>query len=92
MRIFGWMKYLNQKEFEAFLAKFPPDVVDAEFTLPYFASQLQRTARPIKVALLEQSYFGGIGNIYANDALWKVRLTQEDQQELSKEAFTLSRC
>jgi formamidopyrimidine-DNA glycosylase len=36
--------------------------------------RLQRTRRPIKVALLDQALIAGVGNIYANDALWQARI------------------
>jgi formamidopyrimidine-DNA glycosylase len=34
----------------------------------------QRTTRPIKVALLDQSLLAGVGNIYASEALWLARI------------------
>ncbi|MFZ2200186.1 MAG: bifunctional DNA-formamidopyrimidine glycosylase/DNA-(apurinic or apyrimidinic site) lyase [Microgenomates group bacterium] len=32
--------------------------------------KLQKTGRPIKEAILDQSMLAGVGNIYANDGLW----------------------
>jgi formamidopyrimidine-DNA glycosylase len=37
-------------------------------------TRLARTGRPIKVALLDQRTIAGVGNIYANEALWRARL------------------
>ena len=89
MRVFGWMKYVTQEEWQDINSSLPPDVVDDTFTEDYFASQLARTRRPIKVALLEQSYFGGIGNIYANDALWKAEIDpHKPAQDLTKLEIT----
>jgi formamidopyrimidine-DNA glycosylase len=70
-RKFGWIKVFNkQDEIKEFQKNLGFDVLDPRFTSDYFYSQLQRSARPIKLALLDQSKFAGIGNIYANDALF----------------------
>ena len=37
-------------------------------------SRLHTTARPIKVALLDQRLVAGVGNIYASESLWRARL------------------
>jgi formamidopyrimidine-DNA glycosylase len=47
-----------------------PDAIPAE----WFAEQLQRTRRPIKAALLDQALVAGVGNIYADEALFQARL------------------
>jgi formamidopyrimidine-DNA glycosylase len=41
-----------------------------EFSLPYFQQRLQNRRRPIKNALLDQAIVAGIGNIYADEALF----------------------
>ncbi|MGL5873272.1 MAG: DNA-formamidopyrimidine glycosylase [Xenococcaceae cyanobacterium] len=42
-----------------------------EFTLSYFAAKIQKSQRNIKTLLLDQSVVAGIGNIYADEALFK---------------------
>src|SRR3990170_1108453 len=37
-------------------------------------SMLSKTKRAIKVVLMDQNKFGGVGNIYANDALWLAKI------------------
>lgn len=69
MRAFGWMRVITKKEQDRQAKDMPPDVVDIEFTLKYFECILKRYKRPIKIMLLDQQLMGGIGNIYANDAL-----------------------
>ena len=69
MRAFGWMRVTTKKEQDRQTKDMPPDVVDLEFTLKYFENILKRYKRPIKIVLLDQQLMGGIGNIYANDAL-----------------------
>lgn len=69
MRAFGWMKIVSRTQDYKESRTQVPDVVDDSFTLEYFESVLKKYKRPIKVVLLDQQLMGGIGNIYANDAL-----------------------
>ena len=52
------------------LAKLALDPFSPEFTVEYLASKLQNRRRPIKTALLDQSVVAGLGNIYADEALF----------------------
>ncbi len=47
-----------------------PEPLSDQFSLAYFTGQLQQRQRPIKNALLDQSIVAGIGNIYADEALF----------------------
>lgn len=69
-RKFGWVKLLSPDELVNFQSDLGFDIFSSKFTLSYFYQQLQSTSRPIKTVLLDQSKFAGIGNIYANDALF----------------------
>jgi formamidopyrimidine-DNA glycosylase len=53
------------------LAKLAVDPFSPEFTVDYLAQKLQNRRRPIKTALLDQSVVAGLGNIYADEALFK---------------------
>lgn len=53
------------------LAKLAIDPFSPEFTVEYLAAKLQNRRRPIKTALLDQSVVAGLGNIYADEALFK---------------------
>ncbi|GAB1543954.1 DNA-formamidopyrimidine glycosylase [Scytonema sp. NUACC21] len=52
------------------LAKLAIDPFSPEFTVDYLASKLSNRRRPIKTALLDQSVVAGLGNIYADEALF----------------------
>jgi len=69
-RKFGWIKLLNQAELAEAQSGLGLDIFDPNFSSKYLYSQLQKSRRPIKILLLDQHYFAGIGNIYANDALF----------------------
>jgi formamidopyrimidine-DNA glycosylase len=53
------------------LSKLAVDPFSPEFTVEYLALKLQNRRRPIKTALLDQSVVAGLGNIYADEALFK---------------------
>ena len=73
-RKFGWIKLLNQTELVEAQSNLGRDVFAKNFTPRYVFTQLQKSRRPVKVALLDQKYFAGIGNIYANDALFLAKI------------------
>jgi formamidopyrimidine-DNA glycosylase len=47
-----------------------PEPFSEEFSVPYLYEQLHHRHRPIKSALLDQAIVAGIGNIYADEALF----------------------
>ena len=51
-----------------------PEPLDEAFTLPVFASLLSRRKGVLKPLLLDQSFVAGLGNIYADEALFHARL------------------
>lgn len=59
------------------LAKLAADPFSPEFTVKYLALKLQNRRRPIKTALLDQSVVAGLGNIYADEALFKSGILPE---------------
>lgn len=59
------------------LAKLAQDPFSPEFTVDYLALKLQNRRRPIKTALLDQSVVAGLGNIYADEALFKCGVLPE---------------
>ena len=56
------------------IAHIARDPLDAEFDDDAFVSALRRRRTGLKRALLDQSLISGIGNIYADEALWAARL------------------
>ncbi|MEL6439024.1 MAG: DNA-formamidopyrimidine glycosylase [Cyanobacteria bacterium J06621_8] len=53
------------------LQKLGPEPFAAEFSLAYFTQKLSTRRRHIKTLLLDQNIVAGIGNIYADEALFK---------------------
>ncbi|GAA4578315.1 bifunctional DNA-formamidopyrimidine glycosylase/DNA-(apurinic or apyrimidinic site) lyase [Planotetraspora phitsanulokensis] len=50
------------------------DPLESAFDDAEFAARLRRRRTGIKRALLDQSLISGVGNIYADEALWRARL------------------
>lgn len=48
-----------------------PEPFDKEFTMDYLKQIFSKTAKPVKLVLMDQEKMAGIGNIYANEALWE---------------------
>ncbi|HTK03788.1 MAG TPA: bifunctional DNA-formamidopyrimidine glycosylase/DNA-(apurinic or apyrimidinic site) lyase [Alphaproteobacteria bacterium] len=71
IRRFGWVRIIKTEdvEKEKFIVKLGPEPLK-DLTLDIFKNVLSKTKRPIKVVLMDQTKMGGIGNIYASDALW----------------------
>jgi len=56
------------------IAHIAPDPMEAAFDAGDFAARLTRRHTGVKRALLDQSLISGVGNIYADEALWRARL------------------
>ncbi|KAB1642613.1 bifunctional DNA-formamidopyrimidine glycosylase/DNA-(apurinic or apyrimidinic site) lyase [Gulosibacter chungangensis] len=50
------------------------DPIDPRFDRKLFGLRIRSTKRGIKAALLDQEIISGVGNIYADEALWRARL------------------
>ena len=59
------------------LQKLGPEPFDQAFSLKYFTQQVTNRRRLIKTLLLDQSMVAGIGNIYADEALFKSGIRPE---------------
>ena len=56
------------------LATLGPEPLSDDFDPAEFAAGLRRTDSPVKAALLSQRLVAGVGNIYADEALWRARI------------------
>jgi len=97
-RQFGWIKVFNDSKLiltkDTFLKKLGPEPFTPEFTLEKFSEACKKWGRPVKLLLLEQDKISGIGNIYANEALFCAGIDpQKKAKELnSEETETLFNC
>jgi formamidopyrimidine-DNA glycosylase len=56
------------------IAHIARDLIDPHFDDALFTARLRRRDSELKRALLDQSLVSGIGNIYADESLWRARL------------------
>jgi formamidopyrimidine-DNA glycosylase len=74
-RTFGHLLFSpGGAELPAVIAHIAPDPLEAAFEPAAFAARLRVRKSGIKRALLDQSLVSGVGNIYADEALWRARL------------------
>jgi formamidopyrimidine-DNA glycosylase len=73
-RKFGRLALLSPAAHETSLAALGPEPLDEEFTPQALAERLRGRDRALKALLLDQSVIAGLGNIYADEALYRARL------------------
>jgi formamidopyrimidine-DNA glycosylase len=76
MRRFGRMAVVEAGDYTGIptLKMLGPEPLTDEFDPDSFAAALRRTNAPIKPYLLSQRPVAGVGNIYADEALWLARI------------------
>lgn len=75
VRRFGTWSLLERGELDAYLGvRLGPEPLGPGFTAAALRSALAGRRAPVKAALLDQRTVAGIGNIYADEALWLARL------------------
>jgi formamidopyrimidine-DNA glycosylase len=74
-RTFGHLSFSpGGAELPAAIAHIAPDPLEPAFDDELFAARVRKRRTGIKRALLDQSLISGVGNIYADEALWRARL------------------
>jgi formamidopyrimidine-DNA glycosylase len=56
------------------MGKLGPEPFDPAFSLEYIVAKLQKSQRNIKTVILDQTLVAGVGNIYADEALFMSRI------------------
>lgn len=71
LRRFGWIKVVRTNEVQdlPFFKSMGPEPFK-DLTLEYFKKVLMNSSLAVKPLIMDQKRIGGIGNIYANDALY----------------------
>jgi formamidopyrimidine-DNA glycosylase len=75
VRKFGWIKIVKTKDVPevSYIKKLGPEPL-GHLSIKEFAKIVSGTRRPVKVVIMDQTKMGGVGNIYANDALFLARI------------------
>ncbi len=82
IRRFGRIRVVCKGDYESLptLAAMGPEPFDPQFDAETFWSLLRRSRRPIKTQLLSQRPVAGVGNIYADEALWLARINPKTRR------------
>ncbi len=70
VRRIGTIRWLDASGWDAYAARLGPEPLDPAFSAADFANRLGRSTAAIKKVLMNQRFVVGVGNIYANEALF----------------------
>jgi formamidopyrimidine-DNA glycosylase len=74
-RKFGRWKLVDDPQ--VILGQLGPDAMTRRFTQNYFSKAMRSRHRMIKPLILDQAIVAGLGNIYADEALWEAQIHPE---------------
>lgn len=76
IRQFARLHLMPSAQVEPFVKrqKIGVEPLTRRFTARTLGHKLERRSIPLKTAIMDQSVVGGIGNIYADESLWRARL------------------
>ncbi|MGH7509321.1 MAG: bifunctional DNA-formamidopyrimidine glycosylase/DNA-(apurinic or apyrimidinic site) lyase [Gemmatimonadales bacterium] len=70
VRRLGTLLLLDEDEWEDYTAAIGPEPLDDDFSVERFAAALGKSRQAIKKVIMDQRHLAGVGNIYANEALF----------------------
>lgn len=100
VRRLGTFALMDPTRFTEYTAPLGAEPLDRSFTARHLWSLLTATQQPLKKAVMDQRRIAGVGNIYANEALWRAGLdpsrnassvTQEEAKRLRGSIVTVLR-
>lgn len=89
VRRFGRIAVVEDGNYRGTLATQGPDALDRDVTAEEFWRALRRSRRAVKTQLLSQRPLAGIGNIYADEALWLAGIYPRRRKVSQREASCL---
>jgi formamidopyrimidine-DNA glycosylase len=94
VRRLGTLLLLDQRGWSRYDAAIGPEPLDPRFTPERLGEALGRSRQAVKKVIMDQKYLAGVGNIYANEALFAagidpskpaVKLTPDQHRKLHRE-------
>ena len=74
IRALGTVALMAPERFAAYAGALGPEPLEAAFTREALRDALASSRQPVKKVLMDQRRVVGVGNIYANEALWRARV------------------
>ncbi|MBA4072233.1 MAG: formamidopyrimidine-DNA glycosylase, partial [Gemmatimonas sp.] len=81
VRRLGTVAFLSSDAFALWSGRLGPEPLDLDFTIERFSGCLRGSKRAVKAVLMDQSRLAGVGNIYANEALWRAGIRPSRRAE-----------
>src|SRR5207247_10677496 len=67
----GTLSLMTPRQFERYVADLGVEPLEPEFTTERLSELLRSSRQAVKKRIMDQRAVVGIGNIYANEALWR---------------------
>ncbi len=78
VRKFGYVKLIeNALDLKKITGEFGPEPFTKAYTLEVLKNVLTKSARATKILIMDQKKLAGVGNIYADEALWYAKIHPE---------------
>ncbi len=78
VRKFGYVKLIqNAQELDKITSMYGPEPFTKDYTLNVVKNLLGKSSRATKTLILDQKKIAGVGNIYADEALWYAKIHPE---------------
>lgn len=74
VRRLGTLALMDEARFAEYAGELGPEPLDRSFTPAQLSGVLRASSQAVKKLLMDQRKIAGIGNIYANEALWRARV------------------
>ncbi len=74
VRRLGTVTLMPPARFDEYSGALGKEPLDPDFTPEQLSGVLRVSSQPVKKVLMDQRRIAGIGNIYANEALWRARI------------------
>jgi formamidopyrimidine-DNA glycosylase len=74
IRRLGTLSLMRSDRFERYSSALGIEPLDPAFTADHLSVLLRGSRQAVKKVLMDQRAIAGIGNIYANEALWRARI------------------
>ena len=74
IRRLGTVALMTPSDFERYAATLGIEPLDPAFSAEHLSALLRGSRQPVKKMLMDQRRLAGVGNIYANEALWRARI------------------
>lgn len=100
VRRLGTVSLMNPRQFTSYVAKLGVEPLEPGFTPDVLFSLLRGSRQAVKKRIMDQTAVVGVGNIYANEALWRSRIdpsraankvTREEAGQLHGDIITVLR-